>query len=157
MPDISDITPIPTGATAAQIDAHPIADAVKTSLAAALTGVETSHITITGITIGAASGRRLRRRLTEANSVHADYTIALPKTSATTVKAAAATELANIPAVIIPAAVMIALAGCFCWLHLLLCVCFDLLLAPSSAIDCTPQDGRIVTNNKVMGCARRRR
>ena len=111
MPDISDITPIPTGATAAQIDAHPIADAVKTSLAAALTGVETSHITITGITIGAASGRRLRRRLTEANSVHADYTIALPKTSATTVKAAAATELANIPAVTIPAAVMTALAG----------------------------------------------
>ena len=112
MPDISDITPIPTGATAAQIDAHPIADAVKTSLAAALTGVETSHITITGITIGAASGRRLlRRRLAEASSVHADYTIALPKASAATVKAAAATELANIPAVTIPAAVMTALAG----------------------------------------------
>merc|ERR1711988_1123292 len=54
--------------------------------------------------IGATSGRRLRRQLTEANSVHADYTIALPKASATTVKAAAATELATIPAVTIPAA-----------------------------------------------------
>eukprot|EP01052_Picozoa_sp_SAG31_P015319 SAG31_NODE_981_length_10558_cov_2.972273_10_plen_871_part_00 len=86
-------------ASVAEIDANPIAGAVKTSLAAALTEVEESDITITGISITTA---RRRRRLQAVNGIAVDYTIALPPATATTVKTASTSM--TVPDIVVPAA-----------------------------------------------------
>ena len=66
------------GATAAEVDASPVAVAVKAALATALAGVEAADITVRSITKTTAGGGR--RRLA-VDGIAVDYVIALPKVS----------------------------------------------------------------------------
>ena len=86
VPDIADIVLPAATATAADIDASPIAASVKTAVAGAMAGVEEADITVNSIAIAGGG----RRRLQEAGSLEVDYTIALPAAAGET-----ATETAD--------------------------------------------------------------
>jgi hypothetical protein len=105
VPNIADIVLPDATATAADIDASPIAASVKTAVATAMDGVEEADITVNSIAIAGGG----RRRLQEAGSLEVDYTIALPaaagQTATETADAAKAAATAAAPiAVTIPAA-----------------------------------------------------
>lgn len=97
--DTSNLVMPGTDDTPEQINASPIAAAVKDGLAAALAGVTVPDITVNGITTVTSSGRR--RLQDDVDGIAVDYVIALPPAAAATAKADSATM--TVPDVVVPA------------------------------------------------------
>lgn len=97
--DIYDINLPVAGADETTVNAMPIAGVIKTSLAAALDGVDTTDITIMGDSTTAEVGRRT---WDTTGDLSIDYTIVVPQTDAMAIKTASA--IMTVPDIVIPAA-----------------------------------------------------